>query len=480
MAKPLNLLGTFQDPLNLDIGAGKLVNVRVVPRDQKEDKPGLARLLGAPGLTAVCRPTTSPCLAISHALNTIWTGHADGSIYWGVETGAPQFAGFVAVNALDPIIRFAEDRTALAIASNRNIGGSQFNGTGYIATQAGGVVNCGFDVSINFDPSTVAELDNFTIWSGASNTYANQSDRMYRSQPLDPANVDPNAFATKEARADPIRDLAISQRVMWPLGARSIEQWYDTGTGTDFNFAPFPNSLLSVGLAARKTLATLRDTIGGVCTDRRVWSMNGQSGQPTSPAWIDLLLQELSAAQLQQLTGYAYGQGGSDFYVLTLPGSWSLELAVNLGVWSYRRSPGRLDHAGRCATEHDGGVTYVGMDTGHVCVLDLDSPDEPGGRLARDIITPWLGAQDMRTTLNSVDVTSSMGPGAGSFTLSWGVDGGTTWRAPRDVVLPQPGVRRAIARGLGTERRRQLRLQYSGAQAPFTIDEFYANISPGS
>ena len=29
---PLDVLGTFQDPLNVYQGAGKLVNVRVVPR----------------------------------------------------------------------------------------------------------------------------------------------------------------------------------------------------------------------------------------------------------------------------------------------------------------------------------------------------------------------------------------------------------------------------------------------------------------
>lgn len=476
----INIIGSFQDPLNLDQGAGKLVNVRVVPRQAQEGKPAAVRFIGAPGLTQVSKPTSAPCIALSHALGTIWSGHADGSIYYGVETGAPILSGFVAVNPMLPIIRFAEDRTALAIASNANVTNANLFGTGYTAKQGAGVVNAGFDVSINFDPSATAELDNMTIWSGASDVYANQSDRMYRSQALNPANVLPNSFATAEARADRIIDLAISGRVLWPLGARSLEQWYNSGASTDFPFLAYPNSLVSVGIAARQTLAVLRGVIGFVATDRRIWRCTGQTGQPISPPWVDLLLQQLTTAQLSQLTAYAYGQGGSDFYVLTLPGSWTLELASAVGVWSYRQSNGRLDHAGRCAVEHDGGVTYVGLDTGEICTVNLNSASEPAGMLSRTIVTPWVGSQEARQTYNSLDITSSMGPVAGTVQLDWSEDDAVTWRGVRAVTLPQPGERRAIGRNFGSGRRRQFRLQYSGTHAPFTIDEMFANVTAGS
>ena len=476
----INILGSYQDPLNLDQGAGKLVNVRVVPRKPEEGKKALVRLMGAPGLVEVSKPTSAPCIALGHALGTIWSGHADGSIYYGVEVGAPVLSGFVAVNAQQPVIRFAEDRTALAIASNANVNNAALFGTAYTATQSGGVVNAGFDVSINFDPSAVAELDNMTLWSGASNVYANQSDRVYRSQALAPATVNPNWFGTAEARADRIVDLAVSGRVVWPLGSRSMEQWYNSGASVDMPFVPFPNSLIETGIAVRTSLATLRGAIVFVGTDKRVWRCQNQSGVAVSPAWVDLLLQQLTAVQLQQLTAYAYGQGGSDFYVLTLPGSWTLELAASTGTWSYRRSNGRNDHAGRCAVEHDGGATFVGLDTGQICIVDLNSNSEPAGTLSREIITPWVGSQEIRTTVNSIDVTSSMGPAAGAFQFDWSLDRGQTWRGLRTITMPQPGVRRAIANGLGTTRRRQFRLRYDGAQAPFTIDELFAMTTPGT
>jgi len=479
----IDILGSFQDPLNLDEGAGKLVNVRVVPRDQKEGKPGKARLVGAPGLTQVCQPTAAPCITIGQALRTVWSGHADGSIYYNVQTNAPVLAGFVAVNAQQPVIRFAEDRTALAIASNANANNAAEAGTAYTAvmTPATGVVNAGFDASINFDPAAVAELNNIAVWSAASNFYAQQDAKMYSSQPLAPANVLPNSFATKEARADRVVDLAVSGLVLWPLGSRSLEQWYDPGGQTDFAFTAYPNSLYSVGLAARLSLAVLRDIIMFVGTDRRIWLCTGQTGQPISPAWVDLLLQQLSAVTLATLTAYAYGQGGGDFYVLTLPGQWTLELCGSTGVWSYRQTPGgRLDHAGRCATEFSGGITYVGLDTGQICTVNINDSTEPAGTLQRTIITPWLSDEQTRSTFNSIDVTSSMGPSAGTFQLDWSADKGATWRGLRQILMPQPGTRRAIGRNFGSGRRQQFRLRYGGTQAPFTIDEFFADVSPGT
>ena len=405
----------------------------------------------------------------------------------------PALAGFVAVNAQQPVIRFAEDRTALCIASNRNTNNAAEFGTGYTATQGGGVVNAGFDASIDFDPSTVAELNNITVWSAASNFYASQNAKMYSSQPLDPANVLANSFATKEARADRVVDLAVSGLVLWPLGARSLEQWYAPGGQTDFAFTAYPNSLYSVGLAARLSLAVLRDIIAFVGTDRRIWLCTGQSAQPVSPPWVDLLLQQLTLAELATLTAYAYGQGGGDFYVLTLPGQWTLELCSTTKAWSYRQTPGgRLDHAGRCATEDNGGITYVGLDTGEVCTLDINSSAEPAGTLQRMITTPWVGGsagtivsagtngEETRQTFNSIDVTSSMGPAAGSFQLDWSDDKAVTWRGVRQITMPQPGTRRAIGRNFGTGRRRQFRLQYSGVQSPFTIDELFAQVSAGT
>lgn len=468
----MDVLGSFADPLNQDLGAAKLVNCRVVPRKGEEQRLGRVRLVGSPGLSQICKPTTSPCITLCHAVGTIWSAHENGQIYSGVETNAPVLKGTVTVGAV-PIIRLAEDRTALCIASNGIANGG--TGSAYTATVGGGVVFTGFQTSINADPSAVCELDNITVWAGLSNTYANQSDKMYSSDPLAPATVQPNSFATAEARADAVLDVVTLGRTFWPFGTRSVEMWYAQGSSADFAFVAFTNSLIEVGLAARRTLANLHGMAMWVGTDRRIWLGKGQSGQAVSPGWVDLLLQQ---TVVTNLTAYMYAQGGDEFYVLTSENDWSIEVALSTMSWCYRQTNGRSDHAGRCAVEHDAGVTYVGLDTGEVCTIDLATASEPAGVLERSIRTMWLGNEDNRHVINSADITSYMGPNAGTFDLDWTEDG-TIYKGLRTITWPEPGIRRAIARAMGTARRRQMRLRYNETTAPFEVDEFFLQISNG-
>jgi hypothetical protein len=213
-----------------------------------------------------------------------------------------------------------------------------------------------------------------------------------------------------------------------------------------------------------------------VGTDRRIWLGKGQSGQAISPGWIDLLLQQ---TDLANLTAYMYSQGGDEFYVLTNEDVWSLELALSTMSWCYRQTFNRDDHAGRCAVEHDAGVTYVGLVTGEICTVDLTTANEPAGVMPRTTITTWLGDEESRNVINQVDMTSYMGPVAGTFLLDWSEDRLITFRGLRTITWPEPGTRRAVARALGTSRRRQIRLRYTGATAPFEIDEMFVSVSPG-
>jgi hypothetical protein len=403
----------------------------------------------------------------------VWSAHANGEIYYDVESNSPVLKGTVTVGS-PPIIRLVEDRTALVIASNGGANGG--TGSGYTATAGGGVVFTGFQTSINFDPSTCCVLDSFTVWAGASNTYANQSDKMYSSAALAPATVAANAFATAEARADALLDVVTLGRTFWPFGTQSVEMWYDQGGSSDFSFVAFTNSLLEVGLSVRRSLATVHGKVMWVGTDRRIWLGQGQSGQPVSPAWVDLLLQQ---ENLLNLTAYMYAQGGDEFYVLTSENNWTIEVALSTSTWCYRKTPGRADHAGRCALAFNDGVVFVGMDTGEICQLDLASASEPAGVLEREVITMWLGAEETRHVINQIDVTSYMGPSAGTFTMDWSEDRAVTWKGLRTITWPQPGIRRAIARAMGTSRRRQVRVRYQGATAPFEIDEFFVVVSPG-
>lgn len=479
---PFNILGSFADPSSFDSGAAKLTNVRVVLRQATEGRPAKLRLVGTPGLTQVCQPTSSGVLAINNAQGTAWSVHENGNVYSGVETGAPTLKGAVNFGGVQyPIVRMAELKTQLALAANFDTGPSGGKGAGYVATLLGGVVNQDFWQigKISFDPSAVTVLDNIAIWGGGSDAYgAGQDFRMFASAVGDATSVAANAFASKEGRSDPLLDMGLTVRNFYAYGEDSLEPWYDAGSGADFPFIPYTNTLFDVGLANRRTLATVHGKLMWIGTDCRVWLGHAQSADPVSPGWLDLELQTLAnTGKLVELTAYMYAQGGDEFYVLSRPGLWTLEMALSTGMWDYVQSNGRLDSARRCAHEMKEGVTLVGLDTGHICKLDITNANEPAGRLNRELISPWIGDETDWHTLDAITVTSSLGPAAGNFTLDWSEDGFTTSKGLRQITFGSPGSKRAIARQLGSSRRRQVRMQYSGATAPFEFDELFGDVT---
>jgi hypothetical protein len=483
----IDVFGAFVSPLERDQGQSKLTNCRVILRKPEEQKLGRSILVGTPGLTLASRPDTSPCIALALSQNRLFSAHANGKIYAGVEAAAsvlPVGPASVTVDPTTPVVRMVEDRSAsgggygVCIASNGSAGGG--HGSGYHGTYGAGttLVNGNFQATLQFDPTSVCILDNYAVWGGGSDALQlGNGDRMYSSDPANSLSVQANSWATAEARADTLLDVLTLGRILWVFGSRTIEMWYNPGGNIDFAFSSYQNSLIEVGLAARRTLASLHGKAMWVGTDRRVWIGAGQSGQPISPAWVDLLLQQIDVSRL---TAFMYSQGGDEFYVLTLEGSWSLELSISTMLWAYRRSFGRPDYAGRCAVEAPGGVVYIGLDTGHICILNGNSAEEPAGRVDREIVTMWIGLEEARHTVDEIDITSYMGPSAGSFTLDWSEDRKFNWKGQRSMTWPEPGSRRAIARAMGSTRRRQFRVRYNGATAPFTLDEFFVKVTQGS
>lgn len=482
--KPFNILGSFADPDNFDTGAAKLTNVRVVLRQATEGREAKLRLVGTPGLTQVCKPTSAEVLAINNSQGTAWSVHADGKVFSGIETATPTLRGTVQLPVGGyPIVRLAELKTQLAIAANFDTGTpGGGKGAGYVATLGGGVVNQNFwqNTNISFDPSAVTVLDNIAIWAGGSNVYgAGQDFRLFASAVGDAGSVSASAFASKEGRSDPLIDVGLTVRNFYPFGEDSLEQWYNSGSGADCPFIPYTNTLIDVGLANRRTLATVHGKLMWIGTDRRVWLGYAQSAQPISPQWLDLELQRLKGS-LQELTAFMYSQGGDEFYVLTRPGYWTLEMALSTQIWNYVQTNGRNDSARRCAHEMRQGVTLVGLDTGEICQLDLTTASEPAGVMDRALISPWIGDEVAYHTIDAITVTSSLGASAGNFMLDWSDDSLATFKGLRSITFGTPGTRRAIARQLGSSRRRQVRLRYTGTAAPFEFDEFFGDVTAGT
>jgi hypothetical protein len=100
--------------------------------------------------------------------------------------------------------------------------------------------------------------------------------------------------------------------------------------------------------------------------------------------------------------------------------------------------------------------------------------------MARTLISPWIGDEVAYHVIDAITVTSSLGPSAGAFLLDWSEDNFATSKGLRSIIFGQPGTRRAIARQFGSSRRRQIRLRYLGAAAPFEFDEFFGDVTAGT
>lgn len=490
--KPFDIYGSFADPSNFDTGAAKLTNVRVVARSPGEGRPAKLRLVGTPGLTLFAQPENTNLLTLQAGqatgfLDTLYAIYSSGNLYGSSPPGVPvgslgtvDFGG-----AAIPIVRTAEMKSQLLICTNAQDfkGGSNgYGGKYYVGGIGIGAVFQDLPTSLNFSPSSVCVLDNIGVLGGSGNDFAfNQDFHMYCTAPGDGTTISASAFAAKEGRVDPLLDVVTTMRNFFAFGERSTELWYDAGSSADFPFQPFTNFLLDVGLANRRTLAHVHGKVMWLGTDNRIWLGYQQSANPISPAWLDLELQRLqNTGNIQQLTAFMYSQGGDEFYCLTREGVWSMEMALSTGIWNYVKSPGRPDSARRCAYEFRNGQTYIGLDTGHICLLDNTVATEPGGTLTREIISPWVGELVNRHVGDALTATSSLGPAAGQFQFSWSEDGFNTVRGLRNITFGQPGTSRAIARQLGSSRRRQFRLQYSGAAAPFEFDELFGEVTGGS
>jgi hypothetical protein len=127
----------------------------------------------------------------------------------------------------------------------------------------------------------------------------------------------------------------------------------------------------------------------------------------------------------------------------------------------------------------DDGVVYTGLDTGEICFMDMNSGTEPTGNITREIITPWIGDLITWHTIDAITITSSLNPNHGFFTLDWSQDGFQTVKGTRQITFALVHQQRAIARQLGSARRRQVRLTYNQGAAPFEFDEFFADVTAG-
>lgn len=267
-------------------------------------------------------------------------------------------------------------------------------------------------------------------------------------------SIDALAFATAEARADPLVGLLVDHRELWLFGTQTTEVLYSTGDP----FTPFqrlPGALMELGSVGPHVMAALQNTVFWVSSSPRghglVLAAQGYQPQRISTPAVEYALGQ--SHQLAQTVALTYTQEGHGWYGLLVPDletSWWFDTTTQ--QWSERTAlhPDGTLHPwpGGFHTVAWGEHLVGDYRTGTVYVLDPQTYDLAGRPLLRRRVTPpvrqdqeWLGLTRLRVHLETgVGLDQAEVPGHDpQVMLRVSRDGGHVWERPQWASMGRIG-----------------------------------------
>jgi hypothetical protein len=275
-------------------------------------------------------------------------------------------------------------------------------------------------------------------------------------------SIDALAFATAEARADPLVGLLVDHRELWLFGTQTTEVLYSTGDP----FTPFqrlPGGLLEQGSVGPHVARSLSNQVFWVTSSPRgagtVVQAQGYQPQRISTPPVEWALSQ--SKRLAEAVGMAYVQEGHAWYGLYVPDletSWFYDLTTQQWaergtLWANSLQMVRTDpvwYPWRPYLHTFGlGQPLVGSwETGTVYTLDPTCYTDAERPLVRQRVTPvlrqeqeWLTVQRLRVMMETGSGLSH-GPIEGvnpQVSLEVSRDGGHVWENARFASAHRQG-----------------------------------------
>lgn len=243
-------------------------------------------------------------------------------------------------------------------------------------------------------------------------------------------NIDTSEFALANTFPDNIVTIENANRETWVFGETSIQIYYNSGAA-DFPFVRLGSGVIERGCVAKNSVKEYGGILYWLGDDRKVYRSRGQSYEAISTAPIEKELKTYRG--LEDTTAIIYGDEGHLFYVLSFhDGTWCYD--VSTGLWHERES-GDLGRW-RCVEymRFEGKDIVGDYENGNLYELDLDTYDDNGTAIKREMIAPPIHANGSRLHMSSLvmDFEAGVGltTGQGSeaeVMLDWSDDGGRTW-----------------------------------------------------
>ena len=394
------ILGSTYVARSVNAADSRMVNLfpEVIPEGGKEP----AFLNRAPGLKLLATVGTGP-------VRGLWSFSSDNTVSFVVsgnrlyKINTSYVATLIGVVAGSGPVSMADNGTQLFIAAN---------GPSYIYNNATGAFGAITDVDFPGAVS-VGYLDGYFVFNEPN------SQKIWVTQLLDGASIDPLDFASAEGSPDGVVGLIVDHREVWVFGTNSVEVWYDTGA-SDFPLQRIQGAFNEIGCISAYTIAKMDNGIFWLGADARgqgiVYRANGYTGQRISTHAVEWQIQQYG--NLTDALAYTYQQDGHSFYVLIFPSAnttWVYDVATN--AWHERAGwdDGSFTrHRSNCQMAFNNEVIVGDYQTGNIYAFDLDTYAD-NGQIQRWLRT-WralpTGANNLKRTAQhtlQIDLESGVG-----------------------------------------------------------------------
>ena len=281
--------------------------------------------------------------------------------------------------------------------------------------------------------------------------------RIYNSAIDDPATWGALDFVTLTSEPDNPVALSKTNNYLVAFSGNYTEFYYYSGEPTGSPISPNLPAKLEIGCAAADSIVKFPNKLVFIGTDktagRSIYLLNGTSPQQISTKAIETYINN---DPLTNVSSFAVGISGHDFYVLNLPTSnVSLVYDLNTGLWSEWSSivngvEQRFELNNFVA---NGATTYLQSETnGYIAKMDTGSTiySDEGVAIPFRIVTPrFEGDANTLKFFQSVELITDKV--VGTLKIRHTDDDYQTWSAYRTVDL---NVNRPVIRQLGAARRR--------------------------
>lgn len=461
-----------------DFSASRTVNLFPEKDLSGQAKSGYA-LRKPPGLTSIITLPDDP-------VRCLWAGEDRVFVVAGAKYGE-----IVSGPTFQDRGTLAEDTGKAKIFSNGSqlliySGGKAYYDNGGVASGSNAV-----EITVASGAADVTYIDGYGVLLGPN------SNDVYISSLLDFTTWDVLDVQERTTTVDRLVSVWNHNGLLWLIGKRSIEQWYNSGNA-DFPFQRVDGAALNIGTEYPDSIDEIDGSLFFVAVNNSggaaVYRTRGASLERVSTPGVESIIPPVGGSPV----GWTYEEQGQKFYCIYLlasSGYSSLFYNATDGKWHERGHwDGTLfqSYLGRCHCFPTkgyggfGGVHLVGArNSGKVYTQKFENADYDGTAIRMRRIAPHVADEERRVAYHRLQLdvmTGGNASGTPDAELSWSNDAGRTFNTAQAASLGASGdyLKRVFWDRLGSDRTRTYKVEIPTFNGPLAIMNALIDISQGA